>query len=150
MRRMVMMAVLSSVAGSALASGGFSCEAKDSAASFLLESGVTHGMGGPSFNFRGTIDITAKDVPDDLRKMSFAQENLAQYWLDGKELRLVVYREREADKPHGYVELTILTKTTEEGSTEGTYALSVYDVGPEGSAEGKTVEAKGKVGCFVE
>lgn len=150
MRRLMLVLGMSLLGGPALASGGFSCEAKDDAASFLLESGVTHGMGGPAFNFRGTIDITAKDVPDDLRKMSFAQENLAQYWLDGKELRLVVYREREAEKPHGYVELTILTSTTEEGSTEGTYALSVYDVGPEGSAEGRTVEAKGKVGCFVE
>lgn len=136
-------------AGSAFASGGLSCEADDAKAKFLIESGVTHGMGGPVFNFRGTIEALDKAVAEDLRKIEVSDKHLAQYWLDRDELRLLVYRER-TEGDHGYIELTIRTKAVDEGSYEGRYELEVFDTRGDTSAEGKTVKAEGKVGCFAE
>lgn len=134
----------------AAASGGLSCETDDKAVKFLVESGVTRGMGGPLFNFRGTLEVKNKKVAADLRKTEFAQQHVAQYWLDGKSLKLLVYREREGDKPHGYVELTIETKTVDEGIYDGPYRLQVFDMTDDSSGEGKTFEFKGKTSCFVE
>lgn len=60
-----------------------------------------------------------------------------------------VYREREAE-PHGYVDMTILTKTKgdpDEGSFDGRYELIVYEVA---DPEGKTRKFPGKVSCTAE
>ena len=73
---------------------------------------------------------------------------VAQYWLDARELRLVVYREREGAQPHGYVEVTILAKAAgDEGKYKGTFALTAYDTA--GDRE-RTHKAGGRVSCFVE
>ncbi|MFI0847841.1 hypothetical protein [Mesorhizobium sp. IMUNJ 23232] len=134
----------------AFASGGLSCEAEGGSAKIAVESGVTRGMGSPVFNFRGSVVISEKSVAEDLRTTAFTGEHLAQYWLDGEELRLVLYREREGDKPHGYVEITVLTKSHgDEGGYAGTYDLTAYD-GTGDDPEGKTVKLEGKIGCFVE
>jgi hypothetical protein len=134
----------------AFASGGISCEAEDGAAKIAVESGVTRGMGSPVFNFRGSAVISDKAIAEDLRTTAFTDDHLAQYWLDGEDLRLVLYREREGDKPHGYVEITVLTKADgDEGGYAGTYELTAYD-GTGDDPEGKTVKLEGKIGCFVE
>lgn len=134
----------------ATASGGLSCETDDKAVKFLVESGITRGMGGPLFNFRGTLEVKDKRVAADLRKTEFAQPHVPQYWLDGKNLKLLIYREREGDKPHGYVELAIETKAVDEGTYNGPYRLTVFDMTDDNSGEGKTFEFKGKTSCFVE
>lgn len=134
----------------AFASGGLSCEAEGGAAKITVESGVTRGMGSPVFNFRGSAVISDKAIAEDLRTTAFTDDHLAQYWLDGEDLRLVLYREREGDKPHGYVEITVLTKADgDEGGYAGTYELTAYD-GTGDDPEGKTVKLEGKIGCFVE
>lgn len=148
MRAMLPAVLFLLVATPALASGGLSCEASGNGAVIAVESGVTRGMGGPLFNFRGTSEFASKEVEADLGKQSYADEHVAQYWLDGKDLRLVLYREREGDKPHGYVEITILTKQVEEGSYEGSYELTAFDT--TGSDEGRRLELKGKISCFAE
>lgn len=135
-------------ASPAFASGGLSCEARDRHASFQFDGGVTRGMGAPLFNFRGSVRIAAKAVAADLRKLSFGQQHVAQYWLDGENLRLVLYREREGSRPHGYVQITVLARAAgDEGGYKGSYALTVYDT--TGDKE-RTHEAEGRVTCFVE
>ncbi len=132
----------------ALASGGLSCEAKGRQASFEVQSGITRGMGSPLFSFRGSIRIAGKQVAADLRTLSFRQENVAQYWLDGRELRLVLYREREGSNPHGYVQVTLLARATGgEGEFKGSYSLTAFDT--TGDRE-RTQKAEGRVTCFVE
>ena len=135
--------------GSAFASGGISCMGDDEKAKFEVGGGVTHGMGGPLFNFEGTIEILDKSVADDLRKISVTREHVAQYWLDGQDLRLVIYRER-AEGDHGYVELTIRTQVSEEGVYGGQYELEVYETRGVTGPEGKTIEIKSTTSCFVE
>lgn len=141
-------AVLASVIG-AHASGGFGCDADDGNVSFLFESGVTRGMGSPVFNFRGKAEIKATEVAADLRTTEFDGAHLAQYWSEDGQLNLVIYREREGDKPHGYVQFVIRTKGDEEGYS-GSYDLTVFDGVNDATPEGKTYTANGKVECILE
>jgi len=141
-------AVLASGVG-AHASGGFGCDAEDKNVSFLFESGMTRGMGSPVFNFRGTAEIKAEEVAGDLRKTGFDGAHLAQYWSEDGQLNLVIYREREGDKPHGYVQFVIRTKGDEEGY-KGRYELTVFDGVDDATPEGKTYSASGKVECILE
>ena len=137
-------------AGAAFASGGIWCSVEDAAAIFTVEAGVTRGMGGPTFNFRGDLEILGRPVGDDLRKTVFEDSNLTQYWLDGKELRLNIYREHEVAEKINSVELTILTKTSDEGVYDGSYTLAVYDAAADKDQDGKPVEVTGKVSCGAE
>lgn len=137
------------LAGSAHASGGFGCDADDKNVSFLFESGVTRGMGSPVFNFRGSVDIKSRDIAADLGKVEFDGAHLAQYWSEDGQLNLVIYREREGDKPHGYVQIVIRTKGDEEGYS-GRYELTVFDGVNDATPEGKTYTANGEVECILE
>ena len=138
----------------AFASGGVHCSADGGGVSFDVGGGVTHGMGGPLFSFEGEVAVTADDIAADLGKTGFAREHVAQYWLDGEDLRLLLYREREGDKPHGYVELTIETKARAgddgEGSYDGRYELTVFDMTNENGGEGVMVKREGDVVCSAE
>ncbi|RWN25863.1 hypothetical protein [Mesorhizobium sp.] len=137
-------------AGTAFATGGIWCSAEDAAVKFEVEAGVTRGMGGPTFNFRGDLEIFGRPVDDGLRKSVFEDSNLTQYWLDGKELRLLVYREHEVANTYSSVELTILTKVSEEGVYDGRYSLAIYDGTAAADKDGKPVELTGKVSCGAE
>lgn len=150
MRVIVLLMSILLAAGPAGASGGLSCGAKDEAVRLAIDSGVTRGMGSPVFNFRGEIEIFDKAIAEDLRKMSFEASHLAQYWLDGEELRMIVYREREGDKPQGYVEVMVKTKSRDDGEYVGQYAVTVFDMTGNAGAEGKTFNFTGRVTCLVE
>lgn len=136
--------------GPVAASGGFSCNAEGKAVSIEVSGGVTHGMGSPVFSLQGAIELRDNAVAEDLRKVGFERGHLAQYWLDGSELRLVLYREREGDRPHGYAELTMKTVAGEAGTFAGDYALEVFDMTGATGGEGKTATFEGKVSCSVE
>jgi hypothetical protein len=135
----------------ASASGGLSCSLEDQSVRIAIESGVTRGMGGPVFNFRGTLEILDKAVPEDLRRTEFEGRHLPQYWLSERALQLHLYRERDGDKPHGYVDLIIETQAgDDEGLYGGSYRLTVFDGSDAASAEGKTVKLSGEINCFAE
>lgn len=138
--------------GSALASGGLSCDSEEDApARILIESGMTRGMGSPLFDFKGSVAIADKAIAEDLRKVTFDQEHLPQYWLDMTSLRLLLYRERVGDKPHGYVEIAIYTqpRDSEDGVYGGNYTITVFDMTGDTTGEGKTVKVEGPISCFV-
>ena len=121
--------------------------------SFEVGGGVTRGMGGPLFSFEGELEVAGEDIAADLGKTGFAREHVAQYWLDDEDLRLLLYREREGDKPHGYVELTIETKARGddgEGFYDGRYELTVFDATQENGGEGVTLNREGDVVCSAE
>lgn len=142
--------MLLSSASTAFASGGIWCNVDDSAVTFDVGAGVTRGMGGPTFNFRGDLEIKARPVGDGLRKTMFEDANLTQYWLDNKELRLNIYHEQEVAKTFSSVELTILTRASDEGVYDGQYRLAVYDSAADTDKDGKTADLTGKVSCGAE
>jgi hypothetical protein len=137
-------------AGAASASGGIWCNVEDTAVKFDVGAGVTRGMGGPTFNFSGNLEILGRPVGDDLRKTVFEDSNLTQYWLDGKELRLNIYHEHEVANTFNYLELTILTKASDEGIYDGQYTLQIYDSAADTDKDGKSAELTGKVSCGAE
>ena len=128
MRFHLVITALAAMVVPAAASGGLSCSLEDQSVRIAIESGVTRGMGGPVFNFRGTLEILDKAVAEDLRKTEFDGRHLPQYWLSERALQLHLYREREGDKPHGYVDLVIETQAgDDEGLYGGSYRLTVFD-----------------------
>lgn len=150
MRTIICVTMLFLSAGSAAATGGIWCSVDDAAVKFQVDAGVTTGMGGPTFNFRGDLEIKARPADDQLRKTTFENSNLTQYWLDNKELRLNIYHEQEVAKRFSSVELTILTKASDEGVYDGEYKLAVYDSTADKDSDGKTADLTGKVSCGAE
>jgi hypothetical protein len=143
--------LLTFCAAPVLASGGASCEIKDKSLTFEASTTISRGLGGRFTNFKGEGKVLRPGVAADLATLAFEHEHLVHTWISARELKMLVYREREGDK-HGYVELTIETKPKpkEESEFRGTYELTVYDTGDNPSAEGKTVKLRGKVTCSVE
>lgn len=150
MRAIICVATLLLSASAASASGGIWCNVDDTAMKFDVGAGVTRGMGGPTFNFSGNLEIKARSVGDHLRKTVFEDSNLTQYWLDNKELRLNIYHEHQLANAYNYVELTILTKASDEGVYDGQYTLAIYDNAADVDKEGKPVELTGKVSCGAD
>jgi hypothetical protein len=154
MRTSLLLLLMTLTCQPAFASGGVHCSADADGVAIDAGGGVTRGMGGPLFSFEGTVEIGDTAIAADLAKTAFARENVAQYWLDGEDLRLLLYREREGDKPHGYVELTIKTKARGgddgEGFYDGTYDLTVFDATEDNGGEGVTVKREGEVVCSAE
>lgn len=137
-------------AGTAFATGGIWCSVDDAAVKFQVDAGVTTGMGGPTFNFRGDLEIKARPAGDELRKTVFENSNLTQYWLDNKELRLNIYSEHQVANTYSSVELTILTKASDEGVYDGQYRLAVYDSTADKDGDGKPANLSGTVSCGAE
>lgn len=136
---------------SAFASGGISCTAEDEAVVLAVEGGVTRGMGSALFSFSGQVELRAEGIEEDLRDTGFGREHVAQYWLDGEVLRLRLYREREGDAPHGYVEAVLDTAFNEgEGDYRGDYRVTVYDMAGATGGEAATAEFSGAAACFAE
>jgi len=149
MRWSIAAAILLLASAPAQASGGLWCDASDKSATIAINSGATHGLGGPLFNFAATVGVLDPSVPADLRSTSFETAHVPQYWLDASELRLLLYRERAAEKQHGYVELTVLAKADDEGAYNGRYTLQLFDA--DGSSpEGRSWKFEGPIGCGAE
>jgi hypothetical protein len=136
---------------SANASGGLNCEASDKSVKFALSAGVSRGVGAGFFSFSGQLDILAPGVPQDFRKVEFEKEHLTQQWLDNRNLKLRVYRER-AGEPHGTIDLVIEAwpkKDSEEIEFRGGYTLTIFNV-PTAGGDGKTTVLKGRATCTAE
>ena len=133
----------------AAASGGIWCHLEDQSVKLSIDSAVTRGLGAPFFNFRGKLEILDPSVPQKLRTIEFEQQNLAQYWLDGRALKLDLYREWEVDKSFDYVELVIETQASDEGVYGGSYRLTIFDSAG-AAGEGKRTELGGEISCGAE
>jgi len=137
----------------AAASGSLDCSIKDKSVQLFLHSGITRGMGGPFFDFKAELKISLPNVPKDLQSVTFEMEHLAQRWLDEREAKLVMYREREGDGPHGSVEVTIETKRVpkaEEDRYAGTYVMEIYETAAEGKPQPKPIKIRGRISCSAE
>jgi len=146
MRTMTAVLLLAGLATPAGASGGISCEASGGPVGLTIEAGVTRGMGGPLFSFEATANTGDDRVPADLRTVAFSPANVAQYWLDAEDLRLVLYREREGGADHAEITITIHAKPAEGGAYDGVYRAVVYDI----AAGGGPIELAGDISCQVE
>lgn len=150
MRMLAGLFVLVAFTSGASASGGLSCSIEDETTSLSVEGGVTHGMGSALFSFSGRLELRSDDVREDLRVTEFSREHVPQYWLDGDTLKLRLYREREGDAPHGYVEIILETALDDNGNDVGEYIVAVYDMTTAIDGDVEPVQFTGSVTCAVE
>ena len=129
-------------ASSSFASGGMSCRGESETVRFEVASGITRGMGAPLFQLTGTLQGELEAIDADISNLTYEMDDVAQWWLDGDQLNLLLYVEREGE-PLGSTELTIKTQSVDEGSYQGRFDLLSYD-------DGVLAEATGKVRCMVE
>lgn len=151
MRIAIVLAVLTMGILPAAASGGLGCNIKDKAVQLSLQSGISRGMGGGFFEFKSKLKSSLPNTPADFRKVTFSEENLTQRWLNGGDLKLLVYKEREGE-PHGYVEIRVEAKRggKEESPYVGTYTLTIYSVPKTEKDNDKPITARGRVTCMAE
>ena len=137
-------------AAPAHASAGLSCEANDKAVKLSVEAGISRGLGDDVFSFKGTLEILSANAPKDFRRIEFGKDNLTQRWLDNRNLKLRIYREREGE-PHGYVDIVIEAwprKDSDDIEFRGGYLLTIFDI-PKAGADGVTTTLKGRLTCSV-
>jgi hypothetical protein len=146
-RTLIALAAVIAAIGPAAASGGLGCEAEDQSLKFAAESGVSRGMGGAFFNLKASLDIAMEGVPDDLKALTL-DEALVHSWLDGDELKLQFYVERQ-EGDFASVDFVVETAMVEEGEYRGGYALTIFAARP-GEPEAETRVVAGEVVCFVE
>lgn len=130
------------------ATGAMACTVDDPRLELNIEGAYGHGMGGALVTAGGKAMVRLRGTPAPLAASDFERSHVAQYWLSGKELKLVLYRETEGE-PHGSVEISIETRRAgrDETAYAGTYRLLVETM--EGSTDGavRRIEGKGKVTC---
>ena len=134
----------------AQASAGLSCSVEDKTLKLEVEGAFSRGVGEGVSNFGGKLEVLAKTTPDDFRSVDLEREHLTQTWINGRDLKLRMYREREGNAaPHGYVELVVETRQSPRDELEyaGSYVLTVFHLKSEQDSEGKTFTARGKAKC---
>jgi hypothetical protein len=132
-----------------LAGSGFgrlSCQASEGPVELAIDAGVTRGMGSPLFSFQASAGIDNERVPADMRRITFSRANVAQYWLHGKNLGLVLYREREGGSDHAEITITVQAESADGSAYDGQYRAAVHDV----ATGGDPIELAGDVTCQVE
>ena len=88
--------------------------------------------------------------PRNCGSREFDGDSLTHHWLDGRALKLHLYREWEVDKSFDYVELVIETQAgDDEGLYGGSYKLTVFDSAG-AAGEGKETELGGEINCGAE
>ena len=123
---------------------------EDKTLKLSVEGAFSRGVGEGVINFGGRIEVLAKTTPDDFRSVDLEREHLTQTWINGRDLKLRMYREREGNAaPHGYIELLLETRQSSRDELEytGSYVLTVFHLKSGQDSEGKTLSARGKAKC---
>lgn len=122
-------ALLMTLAGAfeAQASGRIYCAVDDAYIKMSLESGFDAAGGNKLIHFRGVLTLKDSKVPGLVETMLLNSGMLRQRWMDGKDLRLLVYSETSGDGPFAALELTIETSATasDPDRFEGRYAVMI-------------------------
>ena len=132
------------------ASGGLWCDAADSNIKLEVKTGVTRGMGGPFFDFTGTVEVMAKGVAPEFARIEL-KDKLTHSWLDGDEAKLEFYHEVDAPERVNQFSLIVETEALPDtdGEYAGTYRITAYGPPTAGTDEGR-LELTGKVTCGAD
>ena len=126
------------LAGPAQATATLTCDIADAAVAFSLQTAV--GSEGATFSgLRGELTVkTGGGRPDGT--VEIGQDNVAQRWIDGPELRL--WLQHPGSEMGPVIDLVIVTRATSDTDYAGRYRLTLR-------AKGKTWQHKGRVGCVM-
>lgn len=130
----------------AAATGGLWCNADDGNLTFAARTGLSDGINGGFLNFAADLQIKLAGVPSDLRSLHFDQAAISQRWLDVKDFKLRLYRERDSG-PSAYAVLVVLTTAVSEGAYRGHYELSIFAMKSADDPRGQSWEKQGVVAC---
>jgi hypothetical protein len=133
----------------ALATASLTCEAEDKSIAFSVQAalgGVRHGQ---VVNFGGSLEVKARGVPADLRKLELGPDDRQQSWIDDKQFKLEIYRER-GEVPNAYVLLTLDTRKVGENSYRGRYALETDVADKDNTFGSKPRRVHGNASCSVD
>ena len=149
-RTLAMAILLAAAAVPAQASGGLWCDAADSYIRLEVRSGVTRGMGGPFFDFTGSLEIMAQGIVPAFSKLDL-KDKLTHSWLDGDEVKLEFYHEVDAAETVDQFSLIIETEALPDtdGEYAGTYKITSYSPTAPGTDEGR-LELTGKITCGAD
>jgi len=113
--------------GETQAAGRIYCAVDDAYIKMSLESGFDAAGGNKLIHFRGALTLKDSKVPGLIETMLLNSGMLRQRWMDGKDLRLLVYSETSGAGPFAALELTIETSATasDPNRFEGRYAVVI-------------------------
>jgi hypothetical protein len=150
-RIFIILALLVSGAGAAHATATLSCSADDQVLGFDAMAIVGHGRNYPVEQFRGELTLRLKDMPEDRRVLTLADEHLTHRWLHGRDLKLLIFQEQQPGAPIPWVELVIQTrrKPGEDADSAGTYRLTVPFPNPKDPSRTRDFTAQGRVACSI-
>lgn len=142
------LALLLGALGPAGATASLTCSATDRSLAFSAQAIVGHGLGEALSGFRGNIQLLMRNTPEALRELEFAGEHLTHHWVNGRELKLRLFREGAGDSG-GSVELVVETRavTNDDPKHRGSYLLNVTLPLVEGHP--KTLKARGRATCSL-
>jgi hypothetical protein len=149
-RVFIILALLVSGTGAAHATATLSCSAEDKVLEFDAMAIVGHGRNYPIEQFRGELKLRLKDMPEDRKVLTLADEHLTHRWLLGRDLKLLIFQEQPgASFPS--VELVIQTrrKPGEDADSAGTYRLTVLFPDPKDPSKTRDVTVQGRVACSI-
>lgn len=124
----------------AFASGGAWCDAEDDNATLSVHAAVTRASGAP-YSLEGKVEVKGKQP----FTTEFVRDDLAQFWLDGTELRFLLYKE---DEKAASVEIEIRSVANDESEFGGDYRIRFFD--PEAKEGEERPEVTGKVSCGAD
>jgi hypothetical protein len=126
----------------ASATGGVWCDAKDANMEFHFKAVSSRDGTGGWFAIEGTLQTFGSKLPANLAKFDIKDENLTERWWDGTDVRLLVQKFNDA--PFSRVELSLITKSVDEGLYNGNYELNLT------LADGSYVQKSGAVVCDAD
>lgn len=144
MPKRLLAALFVSIAGPACASGGVWCDVDDGAVTFSVHAATTRGSGAV-FDLEGKVELKGTNASGEWANTAFSRNDLAQFWFDGSELRLLLYKENTGEP---FSDLTVEIRASsgdDEDGYDGRYSLRVYRADDAG-----TVELEGEVSCSAD
>lgn len=150
MRLIIAAALLPLTFAAAAASGNITCSVDDETFMISFEGIFSQGLGEGLTQARGEISIKPDlgALAAGLAGKPLATEDVKQFWMYGRELKLRLYRDSEGEA-HGSLEVVIETAqdADDETSFSGTYSASVRRVDSKSGAEEETVSSRGPIAC---
>jgi hypothetical protein len=134
------------------AAGAFDCSGGSGAFHIEATLAVGPAAGGPIANAGGRLDILTRRLPSDLETVTLDREALVHHWLEGDQVNLHFYKERDAGRPFGYVEAVITTRKQGKGEADyaGRFRLKVSYLKKDGDATPVEFMTTGWVHCAAQ
>jgi hypothetical protein len=100
---------------------------------------------------RGTVDIKTRPLPPDLTTVALTRTDLVHHWVEGDQVNLHFYRERNGNEPSGFVEVVLTTRRTGKSDEDysGRFRMKVSFLRKTGDTEPVEFMTMGLLKCTL-